>query len=103
MTQENDTETMLLNAIASADANRVRKVLSDVCKANAAAFDLACNELLTRHVGKQTRRTAAAGTKRKGTFTQQRYEFCVQCKKEYDIEQNAKRACQWHPGTRACT
>jgi hypothetical protein len=79
----------LYTAIDSATLDRVRTVLRDICAENPQAFQSACDKLLLN-----------VGTKRKRGPTQQRYEICVQCGKEYDVLSNNDKACVWHPGNR---
>jgi hypothetical protein len=85
----------LLNAIDSANADRVRTVLREICIANPEAFQLACDQLLVGHGQPNDTKT---GTKRKHDSPQQRYEICEQCKQEYDVLNNADDACIWHSG-----
>jgi hypothetical protein len=87
-------ELVLLDAINSASPIRTRIVLIDICTQNPQACQLACDRLLLGH--KQSGHKSSA--KRKRNTTRQRYEICKQCKEEYDVQDNPKDACIWHPG-----
>jgi hypothetical protein len=97
----NDADkTALLSAIDSANLNRVRTVLREICLANPEAFKLASAKLLVSpeklDAVNKTTESNGAGSKRKA---QHRYETCVQCNSEYDVLDNPENACVWHEGT----
>jgi hypothetical protein len=97
----NDADkTALLSAIDSANLNRVRTVLREICIANPEAFKLASAKLLVSpeklDAVNKTAESNGAGSKRKA---QHRYETCVQCNSEYDVLDNQENACVWHEGT----
>jgi hypothetical protein len=81
----------LLSAIDSANLNRVRTVLREICIANPEAFKLASAKLLVApeklDALNKTAESNGAGSKRKA---QHRYETCVQCNSEYDVLDNPK-------------
>jgi hypothetical protein len=83
----------LHDAIDSATADRVRKVLKEICAANPQARELASEALLVPNEGSAKRK------RDKGTTPhQQRYEVCMQCDEEYDVLDNPVGACEYHPG-----
>lgn len=84
----------ILNAaIDSANLDRVRKVLKEVCTNNPLAFDKACNRLLVNQNS-----DGSLKRKRPDLNTKHRFEICVHCTSEYDITNNPKDSCTWHEG-----
>lgn len=88
-----DKRSALLHSIDSANLDRVRKVLKEICTEDTAAFDLACAKLLVP----DDSHSNETSVKRKRQPAQ-RFETCMQCKAEYDTTSNPKDACRWHPG-----
>ncbi|PVH96151.1 hypothetical protein DM02DRAFT_659501 [Periconia macrospinosa] len=87
-----NTQRLLLGeAILSATDVRVRRTLLKICGKNREAHLIACSELLTDPAPSAS---SASGTGQK----RKRFEVCMKCKKEYNVEQNNDEACAWHHG-----
>ncbi|KAF2024086.1 hypothetical protein EK21DRAFT_79478, partial [Setomelanomma holmii] len=90
------------DAIESANLNRLRTVLREICLENAEAFKLASDKMFVTSAaslgGDKIGNSRTGGMKRKASTVQNRYETCVQCKEEYDVLDNPDDACEWHEG-----
>lgn len=112
------TRTLLLNAIHSANLERVRTVLEEICNASLEAYNIACDRLLVelvddtssdpsldsewkeselREESEDEKKAVDASKKRRKPLSQ-RFEICKQCKEEYDVGRNYDDACNWHEG-----
>ncbi|KAJ6120668.1 hypothetical protein N7523_004948 [Penicillium sp. IBT 18751x] len=89
--------TALLNLdreIKTASEERIRALLMSICSEIPAAHRKAVKELfvdstVVKHIPGQI-----AGTKRPVA----RYEQCGNCKQEFDVTENSKTSCRYHPG-----
>ncbi|KAF2622643.1 hypothetical protein BU25DRAFT_351820 [Macroventuria anomochaeta] len=113
----------IYDAIDSATPDRLRAILKKVVNEQPGGLSLVGEELLLRKGQSKAytlqNRPNGAGhgdeeqdssdysdadgddaprSKRKSTYSRQRFEHCVQCEKEYDVTQNGPRSCQWHDG-----
>jgi hypothetical protein len=97
---------ILFEAITSATPDRVRNILREICAMNTTeAREHTITKLLVAkdQVGScapedRTTPSGSVGRKRKRDDAMlQRYEFCVQCKHEYDLLSNYQNSCKWHP------
>jgi hypothetical protein len=93
-TTSNPDHPALLEAINSANIDRIRTILREICTASPQAFQLACDKLLINHAKSSSNSSA----KKKRDPPQLRYEICQQCEEEYDVLDNVEDACTWHPG-----
>ncbi|PVH96153.1 hypothetical protein DM02DRAFT_599716 [Periconia macrospinosa] len=92
--QDND-RALLSSAIETATPSRLRKAFQEICDKSPEAFNLACSALLTKPgtaAAAEGSNAASAGDKRK------RFEICIQCEKEYNVETNDEKSCVWHSG-----
>ncbi|KAI9704481.1 MAG: hypothetical protein M1820_005555 [Bogoriella megaspora] len=78
------SDEALVEAVASAIPERLRRVVEDLIKSSSEAAEFIAGHLLT------------SSSKRK------RYEICGQCHEEYDTteNENANDPCKYHPGER---
>lgn len=93
-------KSVLIDAIHSATIERLRQVLTDTCTENQESFKFVRNQLLIdpEDPHGEEHRPESAGSKRKRAYTQQRYEICSQCGREYNVTQNTEPHCVWHEG-----
>jgi hypothetical protein len=108
-------------AIEDAQKDRLVTVLNELIQRCSAAVPILEELLLTKDFdssetsdgseddesGKEKPHTPPAnGSKRKRAMTQttegsqkrKMYEICIQCDKEYNVLENDKESCVWHPG-----
>ncbi|KAI9655119.1 MAG: hypothetical protein M1821_005602 [Bathelium mastoideum] len=69
-------------AILAAAPERLKIVLLDLCNNSEEAATMASNLLLT------------------GSMKRKRYETCENCDKEFDVNHNGQKDCQFHLGTK---
>jgi hypothetical protein len=115
--------TLLSAAIQDAQKDRLVTVLNELIQRCSAAIPIIEEELLTNgfdsdeaaedsadyeeNEEEEPRPPPAHNLKRKRALSQttagpqkrKLYEMCIQCKEEYNVNENDKESCLWHPGT----
>lgn len=89
--------TALINLdreIKTAPEERVRALLMSICKEIPEAHQKAVKELFVDSSTVKNVPGQIAGTKRPIA----RYERCRNCKQEFDVTENSKTSCRYHPG-----
>ncbi|KAK3647096.1 hypothetical protein LTR56_008264 [Elasticomyces elasticus] len=77
----------LEDAIGNASAATLRMLMKKICRQNTAAHKVASEVLLV-------------STPATTTGKRQRYETCMNCEEEYDVQVNEKGMCVYHPGSK---
>lgn len=112
---ESSHRELLNEAIESATTDRLRVTLKHMCNSSAEALRLASEQLLTHGPvedesedgsdeefdnATDTATSGPRGQKRGLDVTRPRYQVCIQCDEEYDVEENELEddLCQWHEG-----
>jgi hypothetical protein len=91
------TATALLNleaAIKTTSEERLRALLTSICKEIPEASQKVVKELFVDSSTVKNLPRQIAGIKRPIS----RYEHCGNCEKEFDITENSKTSCRYHPG-----
>jgi hypothetical protein len=97
---------LVLDALDTADIDRLRITLEKICKQSDVALSLVCNELLVQQsdlVGNKEKgsRNGVNGMslkRKREEYVGVRYATCKQCKEEFDVTKNGEDSCEWHDG-----
>jgi hypothetical protein len=81
-------------AIVGATESRIRELLRQMCKDNEVCRELASRALLVSVDDTSVANADTKTTKR----SRKAYEICVNCEEEYDVLDNHRGYCIYHPG-----
>ena len=118
MTETANDLSKLNDAIGSVSKETLVSMVVEICRTNASAREFVVDELFVTedkvpqpgtpctistvsegdvdsdNSGEAVPHLEATGSKRQRT----RYAVCVNCKEEFDVTENTRRSCSYHPG-----
>jgi hypothetical protein len=96
MTDTTEDLTQLNTAIARVSKEVLISLLWKICETNPSARDFVKGHLFVHeNEVPQPMPATTTGPKRMRT----RYANCINCKEEFDVSENTKKSCSYHPGT----